>query len=98
MLGACLQGRVLGEDGGELPCGDALQFYHRWLGDAVVQHSGLECAWKEGHLLYGPRHRPGHHVPVFRDCGQLAVLGRPVVKEEEALEGPLRLLLHEAVQ
>ena len=43
VLGACLQGRVLRQHGGELPGGDALQFYHRWLGDAVVQHSAREC-------------------------------------------------------
>ena len=87
------------EDGGELPGGDALQLDDRRGRFAVVQDPPGECAWKEGHdLLYGPRHRPGHHVPVFRDGGQLAVLGRPVVEEEEALERLLRLLLHEAVQ
>ena len=87
------------EDGGELPGRDALELYHRRGRFAVVQDPPGECAWKEGHdLLYGPRHRPGHHVPVFRDGGQLAVLGRPVVEEEEALERLLRLLLHEAVQ
>ena len=42
VLGACLQGRVLGEDEAELPGGDALQFYHRWFGDAVVQDSPRE--------------------------------------------------------
>ena len=43
VLGACLQGRVLRQHGGELPCGDALQLDDRGLGDAVVQHSAREC-------------------------------------------------------
>ena len=43
VLGACLQGLVLRQHGGELPCGDALQLDDRGLGDAVVQHSAREC-------------------------------------------------------
>ena len=37
VLGACLQGRVLGEDEAELPGGDALQLDDRGLGDAVIE-------------------------------------------------------------
>ena len=37
VLGACLQGRVLRQHGGELPGGDALQLDDRGLGDAVIE-------------------------------------------------------------
>ena len=35
--GGSFEGRVGRENRGQLSRGDALQFYHRWLGDAVVQ-------------------------------------------------------------
>ena len=37
VLGGCLEGRVLSQDEGELPGGDALQLDHRRLGDAVIE-------------------------------------------------------------
>ena len=47
VLGACFQGRVCGEDRGELPGGDALELDDRRLRDAVVQDPPREGGRKQ---------------------------------------------------
>ena len=45
--GGCLEGRVLSQDEGELPGGDALQLDHRRLGDAVIEDAPGEGGREE---------------------------------------------------
>ena len=47
VLGGCLEGRVLSQDEGELPGGDALQLDHRRLGDAVIEDAHVEGGREE---------------------------------------------------